>query len=207
MMTKPVRWQRGHKWQLKLGASEHSRSISICFVKHLYHQHLLNNPQNASVPELNKPLTCLRGHKIYRILYWPNPSHASENTKCISTYIEQTPPLPARKQNVPHPKMSAMTHNTYLNMCWPNAYHAIEDSKWFWTYVDLDGMGGVRWTHFEIDFVFSLAKEMFGNTGCDAYCILASVGVFGNTCWDAVCVLTGMGGLGQHMFRSILSPR
>ena len=88
-------------------------------------------------------------HKMHLYLSWTNPELACEDTKCIAFCIDQTHPMPARtqnvfllplqarKENVPHPKISAMSHNTYHNMCWPNVYHAIEDSKWIWTCVDL----------------------------------------------------------------------
>jgi hypothetical protein len=57
--------------------------------------------QNISQLVLNKPIPCQRGHKMYHILSWLNPSHASEETKYISTCVNQTLHIPARTQNVP----------------------------------------------------------------------------------------------------------
>ena len=54
---------------------------------------------------------------------WTNTSHASEETKCISTFVERTPSSPKRTQNV-------------SNKCWPNSSHASEDTKCVSTCVD-----------------------------------------------------------------------
>ena len=47
---------------------------------------------------------------------WPNPSHTSEDTKCISTRVEKAP-------------LSRRGHNIYLNLCWPSSSHGSEDTK------------------------------------------------------------------------------
>ena len=79
---------------------------------------------------------------MHNNLCWPNPTLASENIKCISTYVDQTPPMPGRTQDASqlvdqtHP-MPARTQNVcqpvlikpilckginkiHLNICWPN---------------------------------------------------------------------------------------
>ena len=48
---------------------------------------------------LSKQIPCQRGHKIYLNMCRPNPSNASENTKCTSTCDEHTHHMPARAQN------------------------------------------------------------------------------------------------------------
>ena len=64
----------------------------------------------------------------------PYTSHASEGTKCISTCIEQTPPLPVRTQNAPQhvlnkPILCQRGIKMHLNMCCPNPSLANEDTK------------------------------------------------------------------------------
>ena len=54
----------------------------------------------------------------------PNASqHVSGVTKCISTCVDQTNPLPRRRK-------------MHLEMCWPNLSHASEDLKFKSTWVD-----------------------------------------------------------------------
>ena len=65
--------------------------------------------------------------------FWPDPSHASENTKCIPSFVDQTHPMPARTQNVSQhvltkPLPCQWGHEMYLNLCWPNLSHASEDT-------------------------------------------------------------------------------
>ena len=77
---------------------------------------MLTRTQNASQHELTKSLTYQQGKKKYFSLCWSNLSHESKDTKCISTWVDQTHPLQARTQN-------ASQHA--LN----NAYQASEDTK------------------------------------------------------------------------------
>jgi hypothetical protein len=56
--------------------------------------------QNATQYVLTKPIPCQRGHKIHLNLCWPNPSHASNESKCITICVDQTHPLPSRTQNL-----------------------------------------------------------------------------------------------------------
>jgi hypothetical protein len=66
--------------------------------------------QNISQKVLTKPVPCQRGREIYLDMCWQNPSHSSEETKCISTCVNQTKPMPKRTHNAsqhvltkPHP--------------------------------------------------------------------------------------------------------
>ena len=43
---------------------------------------------------------CKRGHKMHLNKNGPKPFNASEDTKCISTSVDQTHPMPMRTQNV-----------------------------------------------------------------------------------------------------------
>ena len=132
--------------------------------------------ENASQLELTKPLPSQRWHKMYlnmsthvhrthpilmrrlvltkfrqgqgRNKLYPNLSHSSEDTKCISC-VDESPPMPTRTQDVSQPVwyetilMPARTqnaskhvltkpipcqreHKINLNMCWPNSSHASE---------------------------------------------------------------------------------
>ena len=70
----------------------------------------------ASQHVLSKPIPSQRGHKMSLNMCWPNtpmpeithnvsqldlnkPLHAFEDTKCITTCVDQTPHIPARTQN------------------------------------------------------------------------------------------------------------
>ena len=112
---------------------------------------------NASQHVLTKPIPCQGGHKMYLNMRLPNPYYASEDTKCNSTYVDQTHPMPARTRTVSQlvlkktPPMQAKTqyisqhvltktlwsqwgHKMHLNMRWPNLPNASKDtnsiSKW-----------------------------------------------------------------------------
>ena len=50
--------------------------------------------------------TCPRGHNIFHNLNWPTPPRDSEDTKYISTCVGQTRPMKTRTQKM------------YLNLCW-----------------------------------------------------------------------------------------
>ena len=89
-------------------------------------------------------------------LRWPDPSHDSNETKFISADVDQTHPMPVRKQNAsqlvltkPLPSQRGQKmqlnmcwrkplswqrwHKMYLNFCWTNAFHACENTKRFKT--------------------------------------------------------------------------
>jgi hypothetical protein len=51
--------------------------------------------QYTSHHVLNKPLPWKRGHKMYINFTWPNHSHANDYSNCISSCVDQTPPMPA----------------------------------------------------------------------------------------------------------------
>ena len=61
------------------------------------YQHVFQIPphatetQNAYKHALTKPLPCQRAHKKHLNMCWRNPTHASEETKCISTCVDQSP--------------------------------------------------------------------------------------------------------------------
>ena len=96
---------------------------------------------------LTKAITWLWVHKIYLNLCWPNPFHAIENSKCISTCIEQTSTMPAKTQNSPQthqtPIMLARTQNASQHML-TNPFHARENKKCISTCVDQNHSMPVR---------------------------------------------------------------
>ena len=97
-------------------------------------------------------------HKMFLNISWPNPSHASEDircistcviqicdTKCISTGVDQTQLMPQNTKNASQhgwsndsksistcvdqiPPMPESTQNA-LKLCWPNPFHASEQIK------------------------------------------------------------------------------
>jgi len=83
---------------------------------------------------LNNPITCQGEHKMHLILCRLNPSHASKDTKCISSFVEQTHPMPARTQNVSqhvlnNPITCQGEHKMHLILCRLNPSHASKDIK------------------------------------------------------------------------------
>ena len=87
--------------------------------------------KNASQKLFIKPLTCQRRHKVHLNLLWRNRSHATENTKCISTYVDQ--PITCQREqkmyrNMCSPNPSLDSENTN-SMCWPNPFiHALTEN-------------------------------------------------------------------------------
>ena len=97
--------------------------------------------RNVSQHVLTKRLPCQRRHKMYLLMYWPYPNYASEDTKCISTYVDYTRPMQTRTQIdsqlvLTKPIPCQLGHKIYLNLCWPNPSHASEDLKWISTFFD-----------------------------------------------------------------------
>jgi hypothetical protein len=110
VLTKPLppqRWQKMHlnmSWHKPSHASEDIKCISTCLTKTLLCQEdtkfittcidqthpMPARTQNISQHVLNKHKICQRGQKIHLNMYWPNHSHPCEDTKSISTYVEQT---------------------------------------------------------------------------------------------------------------------
>ena len=71
--------------------------------KQIISQLVLNMPantQNASQLVLTKTLWCQRGQKRQLNMCWTNPSHASEDTNCFSTCVDQTHTKQVGTQNV-----------------------------------------------------------------------------------------------------------
>ena len=77
-------------------AREETNCISRC-IDQAYHMRA--RTQNISHLALSKHIPFQRWHKVDLNMCWPNPSHASEDRKCISTSVEQTSPMPANTQN------------------------------------------------------------------------------------------------------------
>jgi hypothetical protein len=50
----------------------------------------------------NKTIPCQRGYKIYLKICLRNPTHATEDTECISTFVDQIHPMPEITLNVTH---------------------------------------------------------------------------------------------------------
>ena len=119
MLTKPLPCHWGHKMYL-----------NICLLT----PPMPERTQNACHPVLTTHLPCQRGHKMKLKMCWPNPSHASEDTKCVSTCVDQTPPLVARTQSASQHMLTEFSpcqreQKMNLTMWWPNLSHASEDKK------------------------------------------------------------------------------
>jgi hypothetical protein len=73
---------------------------------------------------------------------WTNTTHARDDTKCISTLIYQSSPMPARTKNrsqhvMTKPITCHREHKMHLNMRWPKLSHVSEGKKIISTRVDL----------------------------------------------------------------------
>jgi len=103
--------------------------------QHVWTKHLqCQRGHKMSKHVLTKPIPCQRRQKMYLKICGPNPSHSSEDTKCISTCADQTTLMPVRTQNVyqlvfTKPLLCRRGNKIYLNMCSPYTSHAIEDIK------------------------------------------------------------------------------
>ena len=53
--------------------------------------------QNVSQQVLTKLITCQRRHKMYPNMCWLNPSNYSDDKRCISTYVDETNSMIAKK--------------------------------------------------------------------------------------------------------------
>ena len=137
VLTKTLPCQQEHKmnlnmcWPIPTLATDDTKYNSSCDYQITP---MSAKTQNVSRFILTKFLPCHQWHKIYLNVCWPNSSHASEDTKCISTCVHQSPEMPVRTQHVfqdvltkPIPCQSG--HKIYLNMSWSNPSHAREDTK------------------------------------------------------------------------------
>ena len=94
--------QRGHKMHLNICwpnpsyAIEGTKCISTC-VDQLHP--MPARIQNVYQHVLTKPIPCQQWHKILLNLSWSNPSHVSEDTKCIPNCVIQNPHM---TQNLSH---------------------------------------------------------------------------------------------------------
>ena len=168
VLAKLIKRQRGHKmhrylWTRSMPAKtqhvtttrslarEDTKCISTCIDPT---PPMSLRAQNVSLHVLSKPIPCLRGHKIYLNLCWPNPfilqrkhrkhlnlcwtylSHASVDTKCI-TFDDHTNPIQNASQYVLTKRIPRERENKiYLKMCWQNPSHTREDTKCISKYVD-----------------------------------------------------------------------
>ena len=95
-----------------------SKCIAICVAKtHPMPARISNSYQH----ELTGTLPYQRGHKKHLNLFWRNPSFTNEDTKFLSTCLDQTPPLLARKQNVSQ-------HVMYKPIPWQREHKCISKS-------------------------------------------------------------------------------
>ena len=144
VLKKSIPCQRGHKICLNLCgpnlslAWEDTEYISTCVDQ----TNLTTaRTQNVSQVVLTKHHSCQPGPKMHLNLCWPDASHASEDPKCISTCVDQTPPMTARTQNASQHVLTKRLpcqrgNKTYLNMCWPNLSNDSEDTKYISSCVD-----------------------------------------------------------------------
>ena len=122
-MTKLSPCQWGHKmylsicWPNPTHASEDAKWNSTCIVQS---QPLPAWMQNASQQELSKDIPWQRIQNMHLNMWWPNPSHSSEDTKCILTCVDQIHPMPEITQMC-------------LNLCWSNPFHASEETNYIST--------------------------------------------------------------------------
>ena len=119
VLTKPIECQRGLNMYLNMCWTNLSHNIedTECLLKCV--DPTLPMPartQNAKCVEQTSPMPVRNQHipqhvrtktslaqrdqKIVSQYLRPNPYHASEDKKCISTYDDQTFPIPERTQNV-----------------------------------------------------------------------------------------------------------
>ena len=132
VLTKLLPFQGRHEmhhniWWTNLSQSwDDTKCISTCVDQM---RPMPARKQNVSQKVLTKPVPCLQGREIYLNMCWQNPSHSSEETKCISRCDVQTPPSLGMTQN---PSQHVLTKQNpcqrgrimHLNMCWPNPSHA-----------------------------------------------------------------------------------
>ena len=125
-------------WPKPSHASEDLESILTC-VKQT--DLMTARTHNVSQHVLTNLIICQRGHRMYLNMCWQSPSHASDETKCISTCVDQTPPISETIDNVSQYVLSKLLpcqrgHKTFLIMCWPTPSHISEVRYCIATYVD-----------------------------------------------------------------------
>ena len=96
VLTKPTACQLGQQF------------ISTCVDQT---QPMPARTQNASQIVLTKKIPWQRGHKMYHNSCWPSPYNVRQDTKCISTRVDQAL------------RISEIT-KFHLNMCCTNSTHA-----------------------------------------------------------------------------------
>ena len=85
VLTKPIWCQRVHKMHFKKCCQELIR--------------WKRGLENVYLNVFSKLMLYLRIHKIHLNTWWSYSSLANEDTKCISTCVDQTPPMRARTKN------------------------------------------------------------------------------------------------------------
>ena len=110
----------------------HKICLTLCWKKHIPRQ--WRQEMHLSMC-WTKVIPFKRGHKMHISSYWPYTYHLSEYINSISTLVDQTHFMPARKQNISLIVLQRR-HKIYLNLCWPNPLHASEDTKCIPTCVD-----------------------------------------------------------------------
>ena len=137
VLTRPLQCQRGQKLYRNLrsanqsNAREHTKFIETWVDQT---QPMPARRENAFQHVMTKPLPWQRGYNMYLNKCWPNSSHDSKDTKCISTCFDNKPPKSARTQNVSQlvltkPLPCKRWHKIFLNMWWPNPTHASEETR------------------------------------------------------------------------------
>ena len=91
--------------------------------------------QNASRHVLTKLIQCQRGQSQYLNMSRPNITHSSLDTKCISTCVDQTNPIPDRTEKASQhvltkPIPCQLGHKIYLNLCWQRGQKMLQNLCW-----------------------------------------------------------------------------
>ena len=126
MCWQTLRCQRGHKMHLNMCWPSHASGDTKCMLT------WVNQNLPCQWGQIKRfyifwanPFLSFRGHNIYLKLCWPNPSHGSEDTKYISTCVDQNYPITPRAESVyqyllTKPLPWQWGYKMYLNFCWPN---------------------------------------------------------------------------------------
>ena len=150
VLTKHHQCHRGHEihismcWPNPSNAIEDTKFTSTCVGHHIPCQWAHKTYLNLCWP--NTPMLSLTEN--HRNIWWINPSNASEDTKCISTWVDQIHPMPARTQNVSLLVLtndSKFTTRVKINFMFTLAYEGLVNQCWNAFYV-FPGIGWVSST-------------------------------------------------------------
>jgi len=101
-VAQPIACQREYKmhlnfcWPNPTHVGEDTKFISTCVEKA---HPLPARTQNVSQHVLTKPVLCQRGHKVHLNMCWSYVSNASNEKKRISSFVDQTQSMQAKKWN------------------------------------------------------------------------------------------------------------